>query len=157
MKIIFLVLNLLLAGVLVAQTPAKKIPVFVFYRLDNTAFTINDLAKGKKILFIFFDADCEHCQRSVTRFNLHCTELRNAAVYFVTLDVKEKIDRFMDRYGSNIRKEKNVLILQDRQFQFISRFQPKKYPSMFLYSAQQQLLFYSDDEAAVDKIIAMVK
>ena len=75
----------------------------------------------------------------------------------MTLDVKEKIDRFMDKYGSNIRKEKNVLILQDRQFQFISRFQPKKYPSMFLYSAQQQLLFYSDDEAAVDKVIVMVK
>lgn len=157
MKIFLLLLTTLLTGALHAQTPAKKIPPFTFYQLDNTAFANSNLPKGKKILFVFFDTGCEHCQRSVARYNQHMAELRNAAVYFVTLDFKEKIDRFMDKYGSNIRKEGNVLILQDRQFQFISRFQPKKYPSMFLYSPQQQLLFYSDDETAVDTILKMVK
>lgn len=157
MRIFFLLLTALLTGALNAQTPAKKIPAFTFYQLDNTAFASSNLPKGKKILFVFFDTGCEHCQRSVARYNLHMAELRNTAIYFVTLDVKAKIDPFMDKYGSNIRKEKNTLILQDRQFQFIPRFQPKKYPSMFLYSAQQQLLFYSDEETAVDTILKMVK
>ena len=156
MRMFLLLLTALLTGALNAQTPAKKIPPFTFYQLNNTAFTNGNLPKGKKILFVFFDTGCEHCQRSVARYNLHMAELRNAAVCFVTLDVKAKIDPFMDKYGSNIRREKNVLILQDRQFQFITRFQPKKYPSMFLYSAQQQLLFYSDEETAVDTMLKMV-
>jgi peroxiredoxin len=157
MRIFLLLLTVMLTGALDAQTPAKKIPPFTFYQLNNTAFASTSLPKGKKILFVFFDTGCEHCQRSVARYNQHMAELRNTAVYFVTLDVKAKIDPFMDKYGSNIRKEKNVLILQDRQFQFITRFQPKKYPSMFLYSSQQQLIFYSDDETAVDTILQLVK
>ena len=152
-----LLLLTLLTGALHAQTPAKKIPPFTFYQLNSTPFSNSNLPKGKKILFVFFDTGCEHCQRSVARYNQHLAELRNAAVYFVTLDVKAKIDPFMDKYGNNISKEKNVLLLQDRQFQFITRFQPKKYPSMFLYSAQQQLLFYSDEETAVDTILQLVK
>ncbi len=157
MRLLLLLLAVLPAGALHAQVPAKKIPPFSFYQLNNTVFANSNLPIGKKILFVFFDTGCEHCQRSVARYNMHMSELRNAAVYFVTLDVKAKIDPFMEKYGSNIRKEKNVLILQDRQFQFITRFQPKKYPSMFLYSAKQQLLFYSDEETGVDKILAMLK
>lgn len=157
MRLVLLLLAVLLTGAITAQVPAKKIPPFTFYRLNNVAFAHTNLPKGKKILFVFFDTSCDHCQRSVARYNLHMSELRNAAVYFVTLDVKAKIDPFMEKYGSNISKEKNVLILQDRQFQFITRFQPKKYPSMFLYSAKQQLLFYSDEETAVDTILQKVK
>ena len=128
MKQFFFLVLLLIATGLAAQTPATSIPPFTFFKLDNTVFTNSNLAVGKKIFFVFFDAGCEHCQRTTAKFNQQCSSLRNAAVYFVTLDTKEKIDRFMDKYGSNIRKEKNIVILQDRQFQFIPKFQPKKYP-----------------------------
>ena len=148
---------LLLPVVLIAQTPAKTIPSFNFYTLSNASFVNSNLPANKKIFFVFFDTGCEHCQRSVARFNQHSSELRNAAVYFITLDPKGKIDPFMSKYGSNLSKEKNITILQDRQFQFIPKFQPKKYPSMFLYSAKQQLILYSDDEASVDKFIGMIK
>jgi peroxiredoxin len=143
--------------VLHAQTPAKKIPAFTFYKQDNSPFTTTDLARNKKLFFVFFDTGCDHCQRSVTALNKRYTELAGAAVYFITLDPKEKVDRFMQQYGNALSKQSNVQLLQDKQFQFIPRFQPKKYPSMFLYAATNNLLLYDDREEAVPVFLAMIK
>lgn len=43
--------------------PAKTIPDFTFYSLkNNQPFTQKQLRKEGKILFLFFDATCPHCQ-----------------------------------------------------------------------------------------------
>ena len=38
-----------------AQKPAQTIPDFTFYKLDKTPFTNKNVAKGKDVIFIFFD------------------------------------------------------------------------------------------------------
>jgi peroxiredoxin len=156
-RFLSLLLSLLLLAAADAQTPAKKIPAFTFYKQDNSPFTTADLARNKKLFFVFFDTGCEHCQRSITALNRQYTALSAAAVYFITLDPKEKVDRFMQQYGSTVAKQPNVLLLQDKQFQFIPRFQPKKYPSMFLYASTNDLLLYDDREEAVPLFLSMIK
>jgi len=136
-----------------AQRPAVTVPDFDFYKLDNQPFTKKDLATSKKLLFIFFDVTCDHCHRAIQQFNNRHTELKNTAVYLISLDTKPAITNFLNTNAKNLAKMKNVTILQDLKNQFITRFQPRKYPSVFLFSAQKKLIMYDDEEKNVPKFL----
>jgi hypothetical protein len=140
-----------------AQTPAKKIPAFDFLKLDNTSFKKDDLDSSKKVLFIYFDATCSHCQIVINEFNNRLEELKDIQVVLVTLDVVKAIDYFMDNFAPDLKKLKNVIILRDTDYQFIHRFQPKRYPGVFLYADNQELIIYTHDDKQIDKVFSSIK
>lgn len=151
MKYLFktIILCLLVSSGVFAQRPAATVPDFDFYTLDNQTFTKKDLSESKMLLFIFFDVTCDHCHRAIQQFNNRHTELKNTAVYLVSLDTKPAITNFLNTNAKNLTTMKNVVILQDLKNEFITRFQPRKYPSVFLYSPQKQLIMYDDEEKNV--------
>lgn len=59
----------------------------------------------------------------------------------------------MDAYGSKLRGQKNVTILQDKLQQFILKFNPRKYPSMFLFSPEKKLIDYEDTPESVFRLV----
>ena len=140
-----------------AQKPAEKIPAFTFFRQDKTAFINKDLASNKLLYFVFFDTDCDHCQHAVADINKHSNDFENASVYLLTLDNNEKIAAFMNKYGNQLIGKSNVTILQDTLQEFIVKFKPEKYPAMFLYSPQRELIMYSDDEKQVAKFVKRIR
>ena len=140
-----------------AQKPAEKIPAFTFFRQDKTAFINKDLASNKLLYFVFFDTDCDHCQHAVADINKHSNDFENASVYLLTLDNNEKIATFMNKYGNKLIGKSNITILQDTLQEFIVKFKPKKYPAMFLYSPQRELIMYTDDEKQVAKFVKRIQ
>ena len=132
-----------------AQAPAETIPDFDFLRLNKSSFTNRDLEPGKMMFFIFFDSECEHCQRTIQYVNQHYPDFKKASVYLITLDKAENINRFMSKYGNKLMGKKNVTLLQDFKNEFIAKFGPRKYPSIFLYSAKKKLMLYDDDEKSL--------
>lgn len=147
---------LLLSMTAMAQTPVQKIPEFLFYRLDQKPFTKREILPGKKVLFVFFDADCDHCQNAMKAINLHYKEFNKAEIYLVTLDNTKKISNFMNTYGPALMNKLNVTILQDLRNEFIVDFSPRKYPSMLLFSANGQLLMYQDDPNNISQIFKLL-
>ena len=141
----------------IAQKPAATIPEFNFFKLDNTSFINKNLEKGKLLFFVFFDTECDHCQHAIKNMNEHYTAFNNTAVYLITQDVKSKIEAFMNKYGKNLRGRKNITILQDLKLEFIQKFRPKKYPSMFLYSADKNLILYDDNEQNLPDFLKKIK
>jgi peroxiredoxin len=144
--ILILLLYPLLTFGITAQNPAKTIPAFTFFRLDKTPFTNNNVSNGKQSLFIFFDVTCDHCQRTIKTLNSRIGECRNISIYLISLEDKTQINKFLDQYGKNLINKKNVTVLQDSNEQFITQFGPRKYPSVFLYSARKQLQLYDDED-----------
>lgn len=159
MKFLFktLILSFLVSSAALAQHPAAIVPDFDFYRLDNRTFTKKDLDPSKMLLFVFFDVTCDHCHRAIQQFNNRHTELKKAAVYLISLDAKQTIINYLNSNGKNLIAMKNVTILQDLKNEFISRFQPRKYPSIFLYSPQQKLIMYDDEEKNVPKFLQKLR
>jgi len=137
-----------------AQVPS--LPDFTFKKMaDGTDFSKRDLPKEKKTFFLFFDVSCPHCQRTVTEFNRRHKELSGPGILLITMDKKEEVAAFREKYGKDLFSLKNVTLLFDGQRQFISRFLPKMFPAMYLFNPQGGLLLYSNEEKDVDQFIKM--
>jgi peroxiredoxin len=139
-----------------AQNPAQTIPLFSFKRLDKKEFTNKDIQAGKLLFFVFFDTECDHCQRSIRFIGQHYNEFKKTALYLITLDSAEKVKPFMNKYGVGINSKENVLILQDTRNEFIRKFGPGKYPSLFLYSVKKELIMYDDNDQSLPDFIKKI-
>lgn len=136
---------LLLSSKISAQIPTQTIPAFNFYTLDKTAFVNKNLTAGKMLFFLFFDPGCDHCQHAMANLNTHYNDYKKVTIYLISLDSKENINAFMSKYAPNLKGKKNIMLLQDTKNEFITKFQPRKYPSMFLYDSNKKLLDYEDN------------
>jgi peroxiredoxin len=145
-KIKTLLLFLIISAKISAQSPAEIIPVFKLYKQDKSIFTNNNLSQDKMLFFVFFDATCDHCQHAFQYMNQHHREFDKAALYFITIDNPAITAIFLNKYGNNLKGKRNVTLLLDLNNEFIRKFKPRKYPSMFLYSTQKKLLLYDDNE-----------
>lgn len=139
-----------------AQTPAPTIPAFTFYKFDKAPFTNANVTIGNQALFIFFDVTCDHCQHTISTLSKRINECSKISVYLVSLEDKTAITNFFNLYGKNLLSQKNVTILQDTKNQFITQFSPRKYPSVFLYSAQKKLLLYDDEDQYLEKFFKLI-
>ena len=139
-----------------AQTPAQTIPAFTFYKLDKTPFTNKNLTTGKEALFIFFDVTCDHCQHTISTLSKRISECSKISIYLISLEDKTAITNFFNQYGKNLPTQKNVTILKDSKNQFITQFGPRKYPSVFLYSAQKKLRLYDDEDQYLEKFFKLI-
>lgn len=152
---------MLIVAVFMAQTTiaqVKQIPDFKFSRLQGGGdFTKSNITKGKKTLFIFFDTECPHCMQAISEFNGKEKNLNGINLYLLTKDKKEYAVPFLQNFGDKLIIKKNTLLLSDSYNQFIGRFLPRKYPSMFLFDADQKLIIYSDEEKDIPKFIQSIQ
>lgn len=139
------------------QTPAKVIPDCTFYNLDGSRFLTSHIHRGKPSLFSFFDVTCSHCRIAIGYLSEHSQELNGISVFLVSLDGRDQVMRFMKVYGPELLKRTNVTILQDLNKEFIPRFQPLKYPSVFLYDKFKRLVVYEKDEKRMSKLLEQLK
>lgn len=137
---------------------AKTVPEFSMFTREMTLFTDRDLAKDKPLFFLFFDVKCEHCLHAVQTLNKNYKKLEAAQVYLVTLDRPEEVESFLKKNGKNLVDRNNVMLLFDLNKEFIVKFLPKKYPSIFLYTNKKALVKYDDNPSNLpvffDKIAA---
>ncbi|HTN22162.1 MAG TPA: redoxin domain-containing protein [Pelobium sp.] len=148
---------LLTISAVYAQEPAKQMPDFSFVTTKGESFKRADLNKAHKTLIVFFDATCPHCQKAGSFFNLHLKDLKPYNVLFITMDENKAIQLFMKDYAPLIPNDKTVKILRDTAYYFVPNFLPKRYPSMYVYGAKQELELYTNDEKDFDRVLATLK
>ncbi|MEY4628399.1 MAG: hypothetical protein RLZZ595_725 [Bacteroidota bacterium] len=136
----------------------RTLPDFRFSRMDNGAeVTKKNVVPGKKTLFVFFDTECSHCRMAITEYNAQNKQLNDINIFLITRDAKNVVDAFLKQYGDKLIAKKNLTVLADTQNQFIGKFLPKKYPAMFLFGANSQLILYSDEEKAIPVFLEKIK
>lgn len=148
-----LVISFKISAQISSQPPAQVIPEFKFFRLNTTPFTNKDVPKGKMTFFMFFDSDCDHCQHAIKSIGEQFQAFKKTSIFLISIDDQNKINHFMHAYGSKLKGQKNVTILQDKFQQFILKFKPGRYPSMFLYSSEKKLIDYEDNPESVFRLV----
>jgi AhpC/TSA family protein len=154
---LFLLLILFAQGRVFAQggmpPPAGTLPAFRFERMGHGVLTNADLPKGKLLLFVFVDPDCDHCQRAVARMDAEYRSFETVALYFVSAADPAKIVAFAKKLGPRLKG----LWLRDPEYRYMVQFRPVRYPALFLYSTDKKLLDYEDNEATIFRIVRSIK
>jgi thiol-disulfide isomerase/thioredoxin len=157
MKKIMMLLSLLSVA-FCTWSQVKTLPDFNFVRMDNDApYTQKNILPGKKTFFIFFDTECPHCMQAITEYNKNEKAMNNINMVMITRDPKKEVVPFLKNYGPKLIIKKNVTILSDKNNQFIARFLPRKFPSMFLFNKNKELMLYSDEEKDIARFLQLIK
>ncbi len=132
--------------------PAGTLPSFRFEEVGRGVLTNADLPKGKLLLFVFVDPDCDHCQRAVARMDAEYRSFEKVAMYFVSAADPAKIVTFAKKYGPRLKG----LWLRDVEYRYMVEFRPVRYPALFLYSRDKKLLDYEDNEETIFRIVRSI-
>lgn len=151
-KIILFVLSCYSLSVL-AQAPTE-LPTFeTFQRYDTgTIFTIDSLSNTGKNVLVFYDPGCGHCQELGHSFSESWAKWSDdVTFYFISMTEKELVDGYVDKYAKNLKNRPNVIFLFDERGEFIYRFEPKNFPSTYIYTADTRQLIQMYDGANTSK------
>ena len=140
-----------------AQTGLPKtIPDFTFYKMNGESFSRKDLTKNRKIVIVFFDVTCDHCQKELKALSEKIDELKKAEFYLVSMDNVTGIQMFMKKYAPKMNGRANVTLLTDLNQQFITRFLPVQYPATYVYGPDWRLIKYFGQNNKVDDLMNTV-
>lgn len=146
-----------IASMTYAQTgPAQVIPDFTFARFNGQPFSRKDLTLKKKIVIIFFDVSCDHCQNEFKALSPRFDEFKNAEFYLVSMDNVPSIHAFMKKFAPKMQGRANITLLRDVNRQFIVRFRPVQFPATYIYDSNKRLIKYFGQNSKVADIINAV-
>ncbi|MCL7989216.1 redoxin domain-containing protein [Sphingobacterium sp. lm-10] len=126
----------------------QQIPAFQnFVRYDNgNTFTVDSLSKQGVNVLIFYDPGCGHCQELGYEIAENWDQWApTTSFYFVSMNEKADVDRYIDKYAIGLDEKSNVAFLHDPTGEFITLFDPQNFPSTYIYSASDgQLIQWYD-------------
>ena len=146
-----------LSTVAYAQSgPSPIIPDFTFQRFNGQSFSRKDLAVNKKLVIVFFDVSCDHCQNELKAVSARFDDFKKAEFYLVSMDNVPAIQAFMKKYAPKMQGKANVTLLRDVNRQFIVRFRPIQFPATYVYDSNKRLVKYFGQNSKVADIINTV-
>jgi hypothetical protein len=117
--------------------------------LDGKVQSARDLP-GRCIL-IFFNPDCDHCQREAVLIRDHLDSFGTFGLYFISSDSLENIERFAEEYG--LAGKENVHFARTEVEEVIRNFGPIPAPSIYIYSSTKKLFREFKNETPIDQIL----
>ena len=143
--IIFLVLGLLiyLIGTKAIQRNeiSKKlnsIPHFRLFTLKDSLFTKSNLPSNRKIVFVYFNTECEHCSGEATQIKSNIDKFQHVQFYFVSFEKTDLIKSFASNH--DLTTEKNVIFLRDKKHLFSEEFGANSIPYILIYDENRKLI-----------------
>src|SRR5262250_2466277 len=71
-----------------------SLPPFKMYRSNNSIFIATDLPKNKPVVVIYFDPDCDHCQKLMKDVFKKINSFKKAEIVMVTFKPVEEVVAF---------------------------------------------------------------
>ena len=121
--------------------------------LDNTQVNVKDL-KGKNAL-VFFQPDCDHCQREAQEFERNLEAFTGTTLYFITSGPMEEIKAFADTY--KLSGHSNVHFAFTEALNVLNSYGPISAPSVYIYSDDHKLVKGFNGETPIERIISAAR
>ena len=107
-------------------------PDFIFYDEKGMPVSNSDFQKTNcKVIIIFFDPECEHCQYMVRSLLKSGQKLNNAILLMISLADAQKLKDFKNEF--HLDSIKNIKLLRDQKIEFPKIFGTSMVPSFFIY------------------------
>lgn len=141
LKGLFIVGLLLVKGAF-AQEKAVQLPelLTIHAKDDSEKLLKNVLPEKGKIMLIFYDPGCGHCQELGESIDKNPQLLTNTTVFFITMYESELVDGYINMFAPGLKSKKNISFWHDPGVEFIEKLDPKNYPATYIYNAKEKKL-----------------
>ncbi len=154
--ILLLIFVFTTVGLSNGQVP-EKMPAFSKFSDMNTGakFTSDSLNNKHTQVFILFDPGCGHCQELGQGISKSLDKIRqDVDFYFISMQEKPLVDGYINMFAKGLRNDKRVKFLYDPEGEFILSFNPKNFPSTYIYEAKSlQIIKQFDGENRVETLL----
>lgn len=135
-----------------AQPAVNNMPAFNITKTDGAKLNIKDVSG--KVLVVFFNPSCDHCQREAKLISENKDVIKNYEVYFISPEPLDSIAKFSYDYHL---VENNVHFAQGSGPEIIKAVGPiNTVPTMMIYD-KQQFVARMEGEITIDKLRQMLK
>ena len=161
--IVVVVLFLVVMGVQVLKKLQHKeqvqqalaiLPDFNFYTLEGASFTNAQLPQNNKIVFIYFNTECEYCFYETKDISEQLERFKSTILLLVSNESKEAIKSFAIK--QNLLGKDKVICLQDSAYTFAKQFEANSIPYILAYDAQGKLLLRHKGQLRVEKLLQLL-
>ena len=115
-----LVLSIMLFVSLVADAQTRKIPPFSMMQGNGKVFKAQQLPMGKPVIIIYFDPDCDHCEKTTKELLGKMDEFKNASIAMVTFLPVNKVIEFEKKYA--LEKYPNIFVGTEGSTSFLKNY-----------------------------------
>ena len=138
------------------RVSSQTIPSFKITLSNNTIFNAADLQKDKPLVLIYFDPDCDHCQKLMTELFKKIKSFEKAQIMFVTFKTLTEVIAFEKKYHT--RQYTNMKVgTEGTLFYLRNYYKLIKMPFTALYDKKGNYNYSYRDETPVDDLITRLK
>ncbi|HUR67500.1 MAG TPA: hypothetical protein VMZ03_14200 [Chitinophagaceae bacterium] len=141
-----------------AQTevpPYKKVPYFPPVKIlmadSLTWYQKDDLPKKTPVMMLYFNPECDHCQKQIEEIVNNIERFRNIHIVMAASQHFDKMKVFIERY--HLAAYKNIVMGFDRDLFLMHFYQVHNFPFLAFYNKWKELISVADGGLVVDKIL----
>ena len=156
---LILLASLFLQGAAAAQSdslpPYRKdgtLPEFKLLLPDGkTWFTKADLPKGKPVMVMLFNPDCDHCQKQTWAIRQGIDRLGDLQIVMSTYRNLQMLGQFVELY--ELKRFPTIRAGRDEQYRLAPYYQVSGLPMMILYDRDGRLLDTIQGDQGIEPIL----
>lgn len=136
------------------QQALAILPDFSFCTLEGASFTNAQLPQNNKIIFIYFNTECEYCFYETKDISEQLERFKATTLLLVSNEKKEAIKAFAIK--QNLQDKSQVIFLQDSTYTFAKQFEANSIPYILVYDAQGKLLLRHKGQIRAEKLLQLL-
>lgn len=136
------------------QQALAILPEFSFCTLEGASFTNAQLPQNNKIVFIYFNTECEYCFYETKDISEQLERFKATTLLLVSNEKKEAIKAFAIK--QNLQDKSQVIFLQDSTYTFAKQFEANSIPYILAYDAQGKLLLRHKGQLRAEKLLQLL-
>lgn len=134
----------------------SSLPPFKMYLSNNTVFSATELPRNKPVIVIYFDPDCDHCQRLMNDVFKKIGSFKKTEMVMVTFKPVAEIAAFEKKYKTHTYS--NIKVgTEGTSFQLRDYYQLVKMPFTALYDKNHKLNSSYGQDVSADELIKQLK
>jgi thiol-disulfide isomerase/thioredoxin len=136
-----------------SQSP---LPPFKMYLSNSSVFSVTELPKNKPVIVIYFDPDCDHCQKLMNDLFKKINNFKKTELVMVTFKPVEEVAAFEKKYKTHNYSNINVGT-EGTSYQLRNYYKLTNMPFTALYDKDQKLNYSYGQDISVDELIKRLK
>jgi len=136
---------------------SQSLPQFEMALSTGKVFKASkDLPKQKPVIVIYFDPDCDHCQKLMNELFKRINTFRNVEIVMITFKSLSETAAFEKKYATH--KYPNIIVgTEGNYFYLRNYYKLVKMPFTALYDRSQNLVYSYREQTSVDDLIKRVR